>query len=314
MTRSALKRLLIIAAAVAIFCIAAAISFVYFAPETATRLFLDAERKRAGLVRKEIDLADGTHYVYLEGGQGAPLMLIHGFGGNKDNFVRAARYLTPHYRVILPDNTGFGESSHDPNADYSTAAQARRLHALAEALGIKTLDLGGNSMGGQIALSYTAFFPDEVKSLWLVDTAGIWSAPESELRRIIRETGENPLMIRNEDDFDKLFPLVMNDPPYIPGPMKNALARERIQNFALEQKIFDQIAAESIEERVTGLSTRTLIVWGDRDRTINVATADVLHKLMPNSQVIIMPGIGHLPMVERPQQSADDYLKFRSGS
>lgn len=290
------------------------VGFVYLAPESAMRVFLDLERKRAGLVRKELDLPGGTHYVYLEGGQGEPLMLLHGFGGNKDNFVRAARYLTPHYRVILPDNTGFGESSHDPAADYSPDAQASRLHALAQALGIKTLDLGGNSMGGQIALAYAALYPAEVKSLWLLDTAGIWSAPESELRKVIRETGRNPLMIQNEDDFAGLFPFVMNDPPFIPRPIRDVMARERINNFSLEQKIFAQIAADSVEERVTGLATPALIVWGDRDRTLNVGTAEILHKLMPNSQVIIMPGIGHLPMIERPQQSVEDYLKFRAKS
>jgi pimeloyl-ACP methyl ester carboxylesterase len=55
-----------------------------------------------------------------------------------------------------------------------------------------------------------------------------------------------------------------------------------------------------------------LIVWGDQDRAIHVATAEILHKLMPASQVIILPGIGHLPMLERPRQTADDYLRFRA--
>src|SRR5690242_17628411 len=113
--------------------IAAAIGatgFVYLAPEKATRLAIDAERDRSGLARKEIDLPGGLHYVYLEGGQGEPVMLLHGFGANKDNFTRVARFLTPHYRVILPDHIGFGESAHPQDADYSPTAQAQRLHAL----------------------------------------------------------------------------------------------------------------------------------------------------------------------------------------
>ena len=80
------------------------IGFIYLAPETAVSAALNAERYRSGLVRKEIVLPDGLHYVYLEGGQGEPLLLLHGFGVNKDNFVRVARYLTPHYRVIIPDH------------------------------------------------------------------------------------------------------------------------------------------------------------------------------------------------------------------
>lgn len=63
------------------------IGFVYLAPEKATIFAINAERHLSGLLSKEIDLPDGLHYVYLEGGKGEPLMLLHGFGANKDNFL-----------------------------------------------------------------------------------------------------------------------------------------------------------------------------------------------------------------------------------
>jgi pimeloyl-ACP methyl ester carboxylesterase len=118
------------------------IGFVYLSPERATRFVVDAERQRSGLVRKEIDLPGGLHFVYLDGGQGEPLMLLHGFGANKDNFVRVARFLTPHYRVIVPDEIGFGDAALlrrgrlRPVRSGGTAAQ------LAQALGIKRIHLG----------------------------------------------------------------------------------------------------------------------------------------------------------------------------
>jgi pimeloyl-ACP methyl ester carboxylesterase len=289
----------------------AAVAVLDLAPEKTARWFIESERKRAGLVRKEIDLPGVARYVYLEGGQGEPLMLLHGFGANKDNFARVARFLTPHYRVIVPDHVGFGESDHLKEADYSPAAQAVRLRALAQALGIQSLHLGGSSMGGQIALTFAALEPMQVKSLWLIDAAGVWTAPESELRKRIRETGSNPLMARNEDEFARLVRFVMSDPPFVPRPLLDVLAQERIANFDLEKRIFQQIAADSIESRINGLKTPALIVWGDQDRAIHVATAEVLHRLLPRSQIVIMPGIGHLPMLERPRQSAADYLRFR---
>ncbi len=267
--------------------------------------------KRSGLTRKEINLPNGIHYVYLEGGKGEPLILLHGFGANKDNFTRVARFLTPHYRVIIPDNLGFGESGHPHDADYSSSAQAARIRALAQALGITKVHLGGSSMGGQISMMYAFYYPDEVKSLWLIDPGGIWSAPKSEFYELITKTGENPLMARNEDEFAKIFAFVMADPPFIPRPMLNVMAQERIRNYDLEKRIMKEISSDSAEKYVTGLTTPTLIVWGDKDRVINPATAEILHKMMPASEVIMMKGLGHLPMLEEPRQSAEDYLKFR---
>ena len=204
----------------------AAVAFVYLAPERVLRFAVNAERERAGLARKEIDLPGGLRYVYLEGGQGEPLMLLHGFGANKDNFTRVARFLTPRFRIIVPDHIGFGESAHPQDADYAPLAQAARLRALAQALGIeRRLHLGGSSMGGQIALTYAALHPTEVGSLWLLDAAGVWSAPESEARRLLRETGQNPMLARNEEEFARLVAFVMSDPPYLPRPMLNVSRR-----------------------------------------------------------------------------------------
>ena len=269
------------------------------------------ERSRAGLVRKEIALADGTRIVYLDGGSGAPLLLVHGFGADKDNFTRVARYLTPHYRVIAPDLVGFGESSHRADIDYHYAAQAARLHDFTQALGLARYDLGGNSMGGGIAMSLAAQHPQEVASLWLIDCAGIAAAPPSELARIVTTTGANPLIITTESDFPAFLNFVMSDPPYIPGSVMNVMARERMANQPLERQVFAQIATDSVDEAVRGLATPTLVVWGDEDRALSVGTVPVLKALLPNAQAIVMPHVGHAPMIERPRQSAEDYLRFR---
>lgn len=288
------------------------VGFVYLTPVQATRMALDAERYHAGLARKEITLPNGQHYVYMEGGTGEPLMLLHGFGADKDNFTRIAHWLTPHYHVIVPDLLGFGESSHPFDADYSPAAQVERLHQFAQALGVGALHLGGSSMGGQISMAYAIKYPLEVRSLWLLDPAGIWSAPKSELARLVLEQGRNPLIAKNEDEFANTFSFVMSDPPFIPRPMLNVIAQGQINNVALAQKIFDQIATYSVEAEVASLGTPTFIVWGDQDRAISVGTAEILHKLIPHSQLSIMHGLGHLPMVERPQQCAQEYLQFRA--
>lgn len=290
----------------------ATLAFLHLAPEKVLGLAIGLERSRSGLTAHAIDLPDGLHYAYLEGGQGEPLILLHGFGADKDNFTRVARFLTRHWHVIIPDHIGFGESSHPPEADYAPPAQVDRLRALAHALGLGPVHLGGSSMGGQIAMTWAALHRDEVASLWLIDPAGVWSAPESELQKVMRETGRNPLMASTVGEYEQVFAFVMTDPPVVPHPLLAVKAQERIRNQALEQRIFQQIRADSTEVRIAGLATPSLIVWGAQDRAINVATAEVLHRLLPNSRVIIMPGVGHLPMLERPARSAADYIQFRT--
>jgi pimeloyl-ACP methyl ester carboxylesterase len=288
------------------------IAFLYLAPVTATRIVLSTGNKVLGLAQRQIRVPDGLRYVYLEGGRGEPLMLLHGFGGDKSNFMLIARYLTTRFRIIIPDHIGFGESDHPANADYTSSAQARRLKALAAALGIDRLHLGGNSMGGHIAMAYASHFPEEVKSLWLLDPGGVWSAPESEVRRTLTETGKNPLLADSEDAFARLFAYVMQKPPLIPRPLLNVMAQARIENLSLEEGIFEQLNEDGVEKLITGSRVPTLIVWGMEDRVFNHATADILHRLMPNSRVIKMQGVGHLPMLENPKATAKDYLRFRA--
>ena len=304
-------RIFVIVALVVIGIAALPIAILYLAPARVVRFVIRGERRRAGLERKQIDLPDDLRYVYLEGGQGEPLLLLHGFGANKDHFSRVARALTVRYRVIIPDHIGFGESSHPPHADYSPLAQVERLHAFMQALGIERCHLGGSSMGGHIALTYAAIHPSQVASLWLLDAAGAWSAPESELLRVRRETGRNLLLASTPAEFAGVIAFVTAKPPFIPKPLLKALAQERIGNYELEKRIADQLLADSVEARIADLAIPALIVWGEEDRAIHVGSATVLQQLLPRSQVIILPRVGHLPAVEAPRQTANDYLRFR---
>lgn len=73
-----------------------------------------------------------------------------------------------------------------------------------------------------------------------------------------------------------------------------------------------EIGTDSVEERVTGLATPTLIVWGGEDQIAHVKGSKILNGLMPRSRVIVMPDTGHLPILENPQECAGDYLRFRA--
>ena len=280
-----------------------------------TQKLVQYERNKSDLAVKALTLASGDKMVYAENGNvaGEPLLLIHGFGGNKDNFTRIARQLE-NYHLIIPDLLGFGDSSKPMTADYRSEAQATRLHELLQAKGLASnIHVGGNSMGGAISVAYAAKYPKEVKSLWLIDSAGFWSvgAPKS-LESATLEN--NPLLVNKKEDFYAMYDLVMSKPPYIPKSVKAVFAQERIANKALESKILAQITEDNVEGRakiIADYHIPTLVVWGEKDQVIKPETVTLIKEIIPQSQVIMMPEIGHVPMIEAVKQTAEDYKTFR---
>ncbi len=303
--------LLVILAAAA----AALIGFAQLAPQAATRLGLAMERRRLGLSVKTGQVP-GFTIPYLDGGSGEVLVLIHGFGGDKDNFARVAGHLTKRFRVILPDLSGFGEATRDPAARYRIADQVERLHALLQSLGVTRLRLGGNSMGGFIAVQYAATYPDEVVGLWLLDPAGTAAAYETEMMRRTVETGQSPLLLRSVADGDALIRATMARPPYLPSFVRKAMALRGAADYPLHSRIMDELRVHSplLETQYTTLATPALIVWGAEDKVLSPAASVVMQKLLPNSRVIMMPGLGHVPMLEDPVRCARDYLAYVAAS
>ena len=280
-----------------------------------TQKIIQYERNKSDLEIKSLTLASGDKMVYAENGNvaGEPLLLIHGFGGNKDNFTRIARQLEG-YHLIIPDLLGFGASSKPMSADYRSEAQAMRLHELLQAKGLAAnIHVGGNSMGGAISVAYAALYPKEVKSLWLVDSAGFWSAGIHEA--LAGATLENnPLLVNNNEDFYKMYDFVMYKPPYLPKSVKAVFAQERIANKELHAKILEQIITDNVEERakvIAQYKIPTLVVWGEKDQIIKPETVKLIKEIIPQSEVIMMPEVGHVPMVEALEKTADDYKAFR---
>ena len=281
-----------------------------------TQKIIQYERNKSDLDVKSFTLTSGDKLVYAENANltGEPLLLIHGFGGNKDNFTRIADELED-YHLIIPDLLGFGESSKPMSADYRSQAQATRLHELLQAKGLASnIHIGGNSMGGAISVAYAAKYPKDVKSLWLVDSAGFWSAgvPKS-LEGATLEN--NPLLINSKEDFYKMYDFVMYKPPYLPKSVKAVFAQERINNKELDAKILEQIVTDNVEERaqiIADYNIPTLVVWGEKDQVIKPETVNVIKDIIPQAQVIMMEDIGHVPMIEAVEQTAEDYKKFRA--
>jgi pimeloyl-ACP methyl ester carboxylesterase len=281
-------------------------------PRQAAKAGIGLERWRSCLDSK-IATIPGATMPYLEGGCGEPLVLIHGFGGDKDNFTRIARFLTPHYHLIIPDLPGFGDASRDPEASYQVTDQVKNLCEFLNVLGLKRVHLGGNSMGGFIVCQFAAEQPERVASLWLLNAAGTEPAYESDLLKHYLATGELPMLLHSAGDFKKLMQMTTHKPPFLPYSIRSTLARRSVADFDLHSEIMRQVTASPmLETQFKTIDTPTLIVWGNEDQILHPAGAAALQSLLPNSEVRMMANIGHLPMLEAPRRTARDYIRYRN--
>ncbi len=269
-------------------------------------------RRRASLSRQSVRVGD-IEWPYLDGGKatGEPVVLVHGFGGDKDNWTLYAPYLTPHHRVICPDLPGFGENDHSVDRDYGMQAQAGRLRGFLDALGIDRCHLAGNSMGGFIALRFALDFPDRLASLTLLDNAGVAGAGTSDLQRSIKQ-GENPLELKTMADVDRLLAFVYRKPPFMPRQFKQLLLDDALANAQVLDKVFWALADEGIagvlNARLAEVRAPTLIVWGRHDQLIDVSAVDELRRGIADSVAVIFEHVGHVPMLEAPQETAAHHL------
>jgi pimeloyl-ACP methyl ester carboxylesterase len=286
--------------------------YIFF-PATVFKIALRIERGMAGFTQHGIDI-EGWHIEYLEGGQGEPLLLLHGFGGNKDNWTRIGRHLTPYFRVIAPDLPGFGESTRRPDAIYTAGEQIKRIYAFTRALNLQSFHLAGNSMGGYFAGIYAVTHPTDIKTLWLLAPGGVLSADVSEVHQMIKAGKPNPLIAGSTEEYDRLIDLVFVEQPYIPRSIKKHLVREALENRSLNRKIMNQLKSsvekQALEVLLKGFPRPTLITWGKQDLVLHVSGAGILKSVMPNAEVLIMDRTGHVPMIERPEVSAAGYRQF----
>ena len=282
-------------------------------PAPWSRRLLALQYALGGLRRATVAIP-GFDIAYLEGGAGEPLVLVHGIGADKDNFAPIAPYLRGIGRIIALDLPGFGESSKPAEADYSVEAQVERLALFLDALHVRRVHFGGSSMGGAIVLGFALRHPERVQSLWLLAPAGVGGAAESEMFRRHREHGEFPLFAATPADYAAVMRICFTKPPFVPYCVRHELALAASRNYALHTRIFRALVAQPfmIEELVAGLATPTLLVWGTADRVLDASGAEILARVLPNAELVTMPDVGHLPMLEAPRQTAAAYRSFRA--
>ncbi len=273
--------------------------------------------KYGGGASQFIDLGNGiTAHVRDQGKRdGRALVLIHGSNASLHTWEPWVKRLGGTYRIISLDLPGHGLTGANPKGDYDYPAFVDVVDRVMGKLGVTHAVIAGNSMGGGVTWMYALAHPEKVDGLVLVDAAGApeWQAKKIPIGfRLARMPIINNLMlyITPRSVFDSSLHGSVSVQSIVtpeavdrywelnryPGNRAGTLAR-----FALAHNNHPATKAQ-----LAKIAAPTLILWGQEDSLIPVASAKWFAEAIPGANAIIYPHVGHLPMEETPDRSAAD--------
>lgn len=250
-----------------------------------------------------------THWVYDEGGQGPTIVLLHGYGGNRNVWLKTAKQLTAHFHVIIPDLPGFGDSSRRVDAKYGIDAQARRLYAFVHTLDLRAFTLVGHSMGGAIAGVYASEHPQTISGLVLIDSFGL-STKHNDFSHLV-QAGGNPFLFNSEAGFHRLQRLLYAAPPTLPGRFVDVRVSRNKADRAFLESVFHQLDRDGqydvLDARLPKLTMPVTGIWCRKDKLTDISALNTLRSGLTHSPDIgatVISHCGHEPELEQPKETA----------
>jgi pimeloyl-ACP methyl ester carboxylesterase len=278
---------------------------------------------------------DGSsvHVRHTPGGPGSePAVYVHGLGGSATNWTDLAAVLAGHLDGDALDLPGFGWSDPAPRGNYSLTMHARTVMRLVEVLDRGPVHLFGNSMGGAVAILLAAHRPDLVRTLTLISPAVPDLRPRGgsdAMMPLLLMPGTSRLIERRLASMDpsvrvrQVLELCYGDPSLVP-PQRLAEAAEEARRrvelpwamTAFTRSLRGLIGAylpgaRSLWRSAARITAPTLLVWGDRDRLVNVALAPRAAAAIPGSRLLVLRGVGHVAQMEDPTSVARAFLAMR---
>lgn len=274
------------------------------------------ENGRRPLLRIHDVRLRGSRVSTLTMGSGPDVVLIHGLGGAKSSFFDTAAALSRRYRVHALDLPGFGSSSKPTTAPYTARWFAETVRETMDALGISRAHLAGNSMGGRVAIELGLRHPERVASLALLcpAVAFVKRTYHPIVRALRPELGLLPHRF-SRDKVAEHFRSLFADPDAIDPSVADVVIDEfqriyasaggRIAFLSAARNIYldAPYGANGFYGRLSLLEVPALFVWGSHDRVIPPAFARHVTRWLPSAEQIVLEGCGHVPQVERPDQT-----------
>jgi len=250
----------------------------------------------------------GVEIAYQRAGAGPPLVLVHGAAGDGRMWQPQLAGLSDEFTVVAWDEPGGGGSSDVPG-DFGLADYAHCLAGLIEELQLWPAHLAGLSWGGTVALELYRHHPSLVATLILADSYAGWkgSLPEHEVRA--RVAGLREMLAAPAADFDPTLPgLFAGDPPAEFLPLLEGMAAD-VRPESLRTQLLVMAEADQ-RDLLPSVAVPTLLLWGELDARSPLEVAHQLDEAIPDTELVVIPGCGHVSNLERPEQFNDAVRAF----
>ena len=254
----------------------------------------------------------GAKIHYLEAGSGPVVILLHGLGGSTANWAPTIAPLAQKYRVIVPDQIGFGKSD-KPMLNYRVGTLVDFLDGFYKQLGVQKATLVGNSLGGFTAAAFALAHPEKVDKLVLVDAAGFSITGDIDPKVL---NGLNPSTRQQVKDIIGL--VFYNKEPFTSDMAVDSFLASRIttgDGYTI-QRFIDSIGRgeDVLDGKLGAIKHSTLIIWGREDGLTPLAIGQRFNKEIAGSQLFIIEKCGHVPQLEKAAEFNAGLLKFLAGA
>lgn len=235
---------------------------------------------------KQVRLGPASIY-YETVGAGKPLILVHGLSGSTRWWSKNIRPLAEKFRLYIVDLIGFGQSR--SQSGFVLDEAALYLKRWLDRLEIEQASLIGHSMGGSIVADLAADFPGRIERLVLVDAVGI--------------------------PFDRNLPQqalgMVQALQYVPLDLMHVVISGTFRAGLIKtMRLGHELRSRDLTAKLACISAPTLVLWGEQDTIVPLKLGEKLNASLPDSQLVVIKGAGHVPMWEKPEPFNRAVLDF----
>jgi pimeloyl-ACP methyl ester carboxylesterase len=256
----------------------------------------------------ELIRTNRVEIAYERVGQGPPLVFAHGAAEDGRVWRPQLAALADEFTVVAWDEPGAGRSSDVP-ADFSLTDYASCLAAVIEALGSGPAHVAGLSWGSTVVLELYRHDPGLVATLILIGAYAGWKGSLTAHELAARVERVRQMLAAPAEAFDPTLPgLFAGEPPAEFVPLLEEVAAD-VRAESLQTQLLVMADADQ-RDLLPRIAVPTLLIWGELDARSPLSLARQFEETIPETELVVIPGAGHVSQLERPEQFNDAVRKF----